>query len=127
MNQFTYLNPAQEHARSYYAATANGLHAATYASRSGSRLVIIFGDHPVSNGAVNSLGPDYKGFNATGVLAAAGIRTFVATSPDTARGALATEARAKWEMPTLVTPGRSLTARNSPTTFSSSTAIDLAP
>ena len=40
------------------------------------------------------MGPDYKGFNATGVLGAAGIRTFVATSPDTARGALADAAAA---------------------------------
>ena len=70
-------------------ATANGLHATTYASRSGSRVLIIFGEQPASSGAVNTLGPDYKGFNSTGVLGAAGIRTFVATSPETARGALA--------------------------------------
>ena len=75
-------------------ATANGLHAATYASRSGSRVLIIYGDAAVSNGAVNSMGPDYKGFNSTGVLGAAGIRTFVATSPETARGALADAAGA---------------------------------
>jgi thiamine pyrophosphate-dependent acetolactate synthase large subunit-like protein len=70
-------------------ATANGLHAATYASRTGSRVLIIYGEAPVTNGAANGVGPDYKGFNATGVLGAAGIRTFVATSPNTARGALA--------------------------------------
>jgi len=70
-------------------ATANGLHAATYASRSGSRVLIISGDAATPSGASNSIGPDYKGFNATGVLGAAGIRTFVATSPATARGALA--------------------------------------
>ncbi|MEA2813052.1 MAG: acetolactate synthase large subunit, partial [Rhodospirillaceae bacterium] len=75
-------------------ATANGLHAATYASRAGSRVLIIYGDAAVSNGAVNSIGPDYKGFNSTGVLGAAGIRTFVATSPETARGALADAAGA---------------------------------
>jgi hypothetical protein len=46
-------------------ATANGLHAATYASRAGSRVLIIYGDAAVSNGAVNSMGPDYKGFNST--------------------------------------------------------------
>ena len=40
------------------------------------------------------MGPDYKGFNSTGVLGAAGIRTFVATSPETARGALADAAGA---------------------------------
>src|SRR5882757_4143764 len=70
-------------------ATANGLHAATYASRAGSRVLIISGDAAVSAGAANGIGPDYKSFNAAGVLAAAGIRTFVATSPETARGTLA--------------------------------------
>src|SRR5205085_10055577 len=65
-------------------ATANGLHAATYASRTGSRVLIIYGEAAVSAGAANGLGPDYKGFNATGVLGAAGLRTFVATSPATA-------------------------------------------
>jgi acetolactate synthase I/II/III large subunit len=75
-------------------ATANGLHATTYASRSGSRVLIIFGEQAASSGAVNALGPDYKGFNASGVLGAAGIRTFIATSPDTARGALADAANA---------------------------------
>jgi thiamine pyrophosphate-dependent acetolactate synthase large subunit-like protein len=75
-------------------AMANGLHAATYASRTGSHVLIIYGEAVVSAGAANSLGPDYKGFNATGVLAAAGIRTFVATSPATARGALADAASA---------------------------------
>ncbi len=75
-------------------ATANGLHAATYASRTGSRVLIIYGEAAVPTGAANSLGPDYKGFNATGVLDAAGIRTFVATSPATDRGALADAAAA---------------------------------
>ncbi|MGD9881462.1 MAG: thiamine pyrophosphate-binding protein [Reyranella sp.] len=70
-------------------ATANGLHAATYASRSGSNVLIISGEAAVPSGAANGIGPDYKGFNATAVLAAAGIRTFVATSPSTARGVLA--------------------------------------
>ncbi len=70
-------------------ATANGLHAATYASRSGSRVLIISGEAAVPSGAANGIGPDYKGFNATAVLAAAGIRTFAATSPSTARGVLA--------------------------------------
>jgi thiamine pyrophosphate-dependent acetolactate synthase large subunit-like protein len=70
-------------------ATANGLHAATYASRTGSRVLIISGDAAVPTGAITAIGPDYKGFNATGVLNAAGIRTFLATSPTAARGALA--------------------------------------
>src|SRR4029077_11913327 len=75
-------------------ATANGLHAATYASRAGSRVLIISGDAAVSASAANGVGPDYKAFNAAAVLPAAAIRTFVATSPETARGALADAAAA---------------------------------
>jgi acetolactate synthase I/II/III large subunit len=78
-------------------ATANGLHAATYASRAGARVMIIFGDAAVSTGSANSIGPDYKAFNASAVLSSAGIRTFVATSPATARGALADAAGAAWQ------------------------------
>ena len=75
-------------------ATANGLHASTYASRSGSRVLIISGDAATSSGEANGIGPDYKSLNAQGVLGAAGIRTFTATSPATARGALADAAAA---------------------------------
>ena len=70
-------------------ATANGLHAAVAASRMGSRLLIIYGDQAQPTGAVNPMGPDYKGFNAVGVLEAAGLRTFVATSATAARSAFA--------------------------------------
>lgn len=70
-------------------ATANGLHAAVMASRTGSRLLIIYGEQAQPTGAVNAMGPDYKGFNATGVLQAAGLRTFVATSGGAARTAFA--------------------------------------
>lgn len=70
-------------------ATANGLHAATYASRTGAPLLIIYGDQPVPGGAANTMGPDYKGFDGAGVLRAAGIRTFVATSGQGARSTMA--------------------------------------
>ncbi len=70
-------------------ATANGLHAATYASRTGSPVLIIYGEAAIPGGAVNTLGPDYKRFDAVGVLSAAGLRTFVATSAGAARSALA--------------------------------------
>ena len=70
-------------------ATANGLHAITYASRAGSKVLVISGDAAAGGGAGNGMGPDYKALNAQAVLAAAGIRTFTATSPSTARGALA--------------------------------------
>ena len=69
-------------------ATANSLHAASYANRTGSKVLIIYGEAAVSAGTANTLGPDYKSFNATGVLGAAGIRVFVAGSPATARAAL---------------------------------------
>ena len=70
-------------------ATANGMHAAVYANRTGSPVLIIYGDAPVPGGHINTLGPDYKDFNSTMVLSAAGIQVFRATSPKGARTALA--------------------------------------
>ena len=55
----------------------------------GSKVLIIYGEQAQPTGEVNSTGPDYKSFNATGVLQAAGLRTFVATSGTAARTALA--------------------------------------
>lgn len=69
-------------------ATANGMHGAVYTSRTGSPVLIIYGEAPVSSNAVNVIGPDYKEFNAPGVLSAAGIQVFRATSPGGARTAL---------------------------------------
>ncbi len=70
-------------------ATANGLHGAVYASRAGNRVLIMYGEAPVPSGAINTIGPDYKGFNAVGVLNAAGLKTFLATSAEAARATLA--------------------------------------
>jgi len=70
-------------------AAANGLHAAVYASRTGSKVLIIYGEAPVGGGAVNTIGPDYKAFNSLGVFAAAGLQSFFPTSPQAARSALA--------------------------------------
>jgi thiamine pyrophosphate-dependent acetolactate synthase large subunit-like protein len=70
-------------------AAANGLHAAVSASRTGSKVLIIYGEMPVGGGAVNTIGPDYKAFNARGVMGAAGLQTFSPTSPQAARAALA--------------------------------------
>jgi len=70
-------------------ATANGMHAAVYANRTGSPVLIIYGDAPIPSGHKNALGPDYKEFNSTMVLSAAGIQVFRATSPRGARTALA--------------------------------------
>lgn len=70
-------------------AAANGLHATVYASRTGSKVLIIYGEMAAGGGALNGIGPDYKEFNAAGVLSAAGLRSFVASSAASARGALA--------------------------------------
>src|SRR5215470_7532340 len=69
-------------------ATANGLHAAVAASRAGSKVLVIYGDAAVGTGAVNGIGPDYKGFNAQAVLSAAGVTCFTAASAVTARQTL---------------------------------------
>lgn len=74
-------------------ALANGLHSAVYASRTGSPVLIIYGEAATA-GAPNGLGPDYKALDGVGVLRAAGLRTFTATSPDGARQTLADAANA---------------------------------
>jgi thiamine pyrophosphate-dependent acetolactate synthase large subunit-like protein len=70
-------------------ATANGMHGAVYASRTGSPVLIIYGEAPVAGDTPNAFGPDYKEFNADGVLAAAGLKVFRATSASGARTAMA--------------------------------------
>src|SRR5215831_19529241 len=70
-------------------ATANGLHAAVGASRTGSKVLVMYGDAAVGSGTVNGIGPDYKGFNAQAVLGAAGLTCFTAVSAATARPTLA--------------------------------------
>ena len=69
-------------------ATANGLHGAVYAHRTGSKVLIIYGDASVGSGARNSLGPDYKAFNAAGVLGSAGLPVFRGSSVEVVRPAL---------------------------------------
>jgi len=69
-------------------ALANGLHAAVYASRTNSKLLIIYGE-AATGSAPNGLGPDYKALDGVGVLRAAGLRTFSVTSPEGARQTLA--------------------------------------
>lgn len=66
-------------------ATANGMNGVHYANRSGSPVLMIFGDAPNVPPAANALGPDRKGFNASAVLESAGIRTFTANDTGTAR------------------------------------------
>jgi len=54
----------------------------------GSKVLVIYGDAAVASGAVNTIGPDYKGFNAQAVLGAAGLTCFTAASGATARQTL---------------------------------------
>lgn len=70
-------------------ATANAIHGAAYAHRTGSRVLLIFGFASIANPAPDGLGPDTKAFNAAGMLEAAGLKTFVATESENARRALA--------------------------------------
>ena len=70
-------------------ATANGMHGAVYAQRSGSRVLLVLGAASVQPGAANGFGPDTKAFNTAGVLQAAGIRTIVPTGAVGVREALA--------------------------------------
>jgi acetolactate synthase-1/2/3 large subunit len=60
-------------------ALANGLHSAIYASRTGCPVLIIYGE-AATIGEPNGLGPDYKALDGIGILRAAGLRTFSATS-----------------------------------------------
>ena len=69
-------------------ATANALHGATYALRSGSRVLLIFGYPSIAPASPDAYGPDTKAFDSLGVLRAAGLRTFVATDAATARATL---------------------------------------
>ncbi len=69
-------------------ATANGLHGTVSVSRTGSKLLLIYGDAPIGIAPRNELGPDGKALDAEAVLTAAGIRTFVARSPAGARETL---------------------------------------
>jgi len=75
-------------------ATANAMNGANYANRSGSPVLMIFGDAPNAPAAPNGVGPDRKGFNTIAVLQGAGIKVFVANHPATARHTLVQAAAA---------------------------------
>lgn len=70
-------------------AAANGVHGAVYASRSGARVLIIYGHTSNSVPPSNGFGPDTKAFNTLGMLQVAGIPAFVATDAPGARQTLA--------------------------------------
>ena len=70
-------------------AAANALHGAVYASRTGSKVLVVFGERAMPGDDPNLPGPDGKAFDAAAVLRAAGLPTFVARTPGTARAVLA--------------------------------------
>jgi len=70
-------------------ALANGLHGAIYASRTGTPLLLIYGEASLSSGPGNGIGPDYKALDQAAVLRAAGIRVFMPSGPETSRQMLA--------------------------------------
>lgn len=71
-------------------ATANAMHGAVYAQRSGSRVLMIFGAPPISVGvSPDGLGPDGKALDAAALMQASGIKTFTATDSVNARRTLA--------------------------------------
>ena len=68
---------------------ANCMNAVIHASRTGAPVLVVCGADPLSSGAPNAMGPDYKAFDIARLFSVAGLRTFVASSVGTARPALA--------------------------------------
>ena len=68
-------------------ATANAMHGASFAQRTGSKVLIVFGASSVA-AAGQGAAADAKEFNVTGVLAAMGMRTFIADQAEGARRTL---------------------------------------
>ena len=66
-------------------ATANGMHGAAYAQRTGSRVLLIFGASSLNPLAMGGAEVDTKDFNVMGVFAATGLKTFLASDPEGAR------------------------------------------
>ena len=66
-------------------ATANGMHGAAYAQRTGSKVLLIFGASSLNPLASGGAEADTKDFNVTGVFAATGLKTFLAADPQSAR------------------------------------------
>ena len=75
-------------------ALANGLHGATFASRTGNGTLIIYGEAPQVPARANGPGPDYKALDQAGVLKAAGIRSFLPATGASARKMLVEAAAA---------------------------------
>lgn len=66
-------------------AAANAIHGATYAQRTGSRVLLVFGEAPVAKPVARPSGQDGKAFDTVGALGAAGIPVFRPTDGAHAR------------------------------------------
>lgn len=75
-------------------ATANGLHGAVYARKSGSRVLLMVGATADALPNPNGFGPDTKALDTVAVLRGAGVRHMTAHDPDTAPRVLAQAAAA---------------------------------
>jgi len=72
-------------------AAANAITGSIHVSKTGSKVLIVLGDDPILDGALNLMGPDLKnipGLGAPGIYATAGIRTFPVPSAGSARAVL---------------------------------------
>ncbi len=74
-------------------AAANGMHGIVAVSRVGTPVLVIMGEDDPKP-APNAVGPDYKGYNAPGVLMAAGLQVFKAPNADGVRASFAAAAAA---------------------------------
>ena len=70
-------------------ATANAMHGIAFANRTGSRVLVIFGASSVVHQVAGPGAADTKEYNASGVLEAAGIKTYIASDASNARQTLA--------------------------------------
>lgn len=74
-------------------AAANGMHGIVAVSKVGTPVLVIMGEDDPKAGP-NSVGPDYKGYNAPGVLMAAGLQVFKAPNAEGVRASFAAAAAA---------------------------------
>lgn len=74
-------------------AAANGMHGIVAVSKVGTPVLVIMGEDDAKPGP-NAVGPDYKGYTAPAVMAAAGLQVFKAPNAEGARATLAAAAAA---------------------------------
>ena len=65
--------------------TTNSMNGANYANRTGSPILMIYGDAPNVDKAPNAVGPDRKSLDTMALLSAAGIKSYRANDAVTAR------------------------------------------